>query len=103
MNPRDPRLSTPAESHLDLWWLVPGVIAGMPMPMLHPERRERMNAPLHAFNDDLPLLAEAGIGAVVSLLNIPGDSRVYNSAGLAHLLMPIPDGSAPTLVQFLDF
>jgi hypothetical protein len=88
---------------LDLWWAVRGVIAGMPMPLLHPERREQMGGALDAFNDDLPLLHRAGIGAVVSLLNIPSDAAVYRSAGFGFLLMPIPDGAAPSVSQFLGF
>jgi len=88
---------------LDLWWAVPGVLAGMPMPFIHAERRENFGGPLNAYRDDLLLLAEAGIGGVVSLLNIPGDERVYASAGFGFHLLPIPDGAPPTVDQFLDF
>lgn len=88
---------------MDLWWVVPGVLAGMPMPLIHPERRENFGGPLDTFTDDLPLLAEAGIGAVVSLLNIPGDEVVYCSAGFGYHLMPIPDGAEPTIEQFVLF
>lgn len=90
-------------SDLDLWWAVPGVLAGMPMPRIHPERRENFGGSLNAYHDALPLLAEAGIGAVVSLLNIPSDERVYQRAGFAYHLLPIPDGAAPSVDQFLDF
>lgn len=88
---------------LDLWWAVPGVLAGMSMPLLHPERRESFGGPLDAFTDDLPLLAQAGIGAVVSLLNIPGDAAVYSSAGFGYHLMPVADGAAPSVEQFVAF
>jgi hypothetical protein len=88
---------------LDLWWALPGVLAGMPMPLIHPERRERFGGPLNDFADDLPLLAKAGIGAVVSLLNIPGDAAVYSRAGFGYHLMPIPDGDAPSMDQFVRF
>jgi hypothetical protein len=92
-----------AEAALDLWWAVPGVLAGMPMPFVHPQRRENFGGPLEAFSDDLPVLAQAGIGAVVSLLNIPGDAAVYASAGFGYHLMPIPDGAPPSVAQFVDF
>jgi atypical dual specificity phosphatase len=75
----------------------------MPMPMIHVERRENFGGPLAAFEDDLPLLVRAGIGSVVSLLNIPSDAAVYASAGLGYLCLPIPDGYAPSLEQMLEF
>ena len=36
---------------------------------------------------------------VVSLLNIPSDAPVYESAGFDFLCLPIPDGGTPTLLQ----
>ena len=79
------------------------MLAGMPMPLIHPERRESFGGPLNAFSDDLPLLIHAGIGAVVSLLNIPSDAPVYSTAGFGYHLMPIPDGAAPSIEQFVAF
>jgi atypical dual specificity phosphatase len=73
------------------------------MPLLHPERRESFGLPLDAFPDDLPLLVQAGIGGVVSLLNIPSDATVYSSAGFGYHIMPIPDGAAPSIEQFVAF
>lgn len=87
---------------LDLYWVLPKALAGMPMPMLHPDRRGRPG-PLDAYKDDLPLLAQAGIGAVVCLLNIQGDTPVYGAAGFGHLALPIPDGHAPSVAQFVTF
>lgn len=95
------RTSDPAVA-LDLWWALPGALAGMPMPQLHPERRENPG-PLRAYKDDLPLLVEAGIGAVVCLLNIPQDARVYEAAGLGFQCLSIPDGHPPSLRQFVEF
>ncbi|MBS0657803.1 MAG: dual specificity protein phosphatase family protein [Verrucomicrobia bacterium] len=94
--PTDPALA------LDLWWALPKALAGMPMPMLAHERRERPGA-LKAYKDDLPLLAEAGIGAVVCLLNLPRDGETYGAAGLGYQCLPIPDGHAPSLPQFIAF
>ncbi len=101
----DPSTMTHAqlEEALDLWWALPGVLAGMPMPQLHRSRRDRPGAPLGAFRDDLPLLAAAGIHSVVTLLQIPGDTAVFRAAGFEHLLMAIPDGYPPSLQQFITF
>jgi atypical dual specificity phosphatase len=101
-NRRVTQLATP-ESQLDLWWVEPGKLAGMPMPLIATARRENPTSPLHAFDDDLLLLDAVGIRAVVGMLNIPVDSVIYRSAGFAHHLMPIPDGGVPTAEQFQEF
>ena len=36
---------------------------------------------------------------MVSLLNIPTDSSVYNSAGFSFLCLPVADGGAPTFEE----
>src|SRR5271170_7704412 len=86
-----------------LWWVIPNVLAGMPMPFVHPERRLNLGGPLSAFDDELPALHAAGIRAVVSLLNIPNDAAVYESAGFSFLCLPVPDGGAPTMEQAASF
>jgi len=82
-----------------LWWVIPGTLAGMPMPFIHPERRMAGGGMLDEYKDELPVLHSAGIRAVVSLLNLPGDAPVYESAGFSFLCLPVPDGSAPTHEQ----
>ena len=86
-----------------LWWVIPGVLAGMPMPFLHVERRLNGGGELSAFDDELPMLFSAGIRGVVSLLNIPTDAAVYTSAGFAFQCLPILDGGAPSLEQAASF
>lgn len=86
-----------------LWWVIPGVLAGMPMPFVHPERRLNPGGILSAYDDDLSLLFSAGVRAVVSLLNIPSDALVYESAGFSFHCMPLPDGLPPTTEQARDF
>jgi atypical dual specificity phosphatase len=86
-----------------LWWLIPGVLAGMPMPFVHPERRLNLGGPLNAYEDELPELHAAGIRAVGSLLNIPTDRAVFESAGFSFLCLPVPDGGAPTLKHAGEF
>jgi hypothetical protein len=97
--------ATPGKNSL-FWWGIPGALAGMPMPFLHPERRLNMGGPLAAYEDELLALYAGGIRAVVSLLNIPSDAEVYESAGFAFLCLPVPDGQAPSVEhahQFISF
>jgi len=84
-------------------WVIPGVLAGMPMPYIHPERRMNGGGALETFDDELKDLNRAGIRAVVSLLNIPSDAAVFESAGFAFLCLPVPDGQAPTAEQENQF
>jgi atypical dual specificity phosphatase len=86
-----------------LWWVIPGVLAGMPMPFVHPQRRMSGGGALTAFEDELTTLHSSGVRAVVSLLNIPSDALVYESAGFAFLCLPVPDGGAPTIEQATEF
>jgi len=86
-----------------LWWVIPGVLSGMPMPYIHAERRMSHGSSLTAYDDDLLKLHAAGVRAVVSLLNIPTDKPVYESAGFAFLCLPVPDGGAPTMEQAEEF
>jgi protein-tyrosine phosphatase len=89
-----------------LWWVIPGALAGSPMPFVNPSRRMNPEGGLNAYEDDLPVMHATGIRAVVSLLNIPRDKSVYESAGFDFLCLPIPDGGAPTDGQadrFVDF
>ena len=86
-----------------LWWAIPGVLAGMPMPFVHPERRMACGGALNDFSDELSSLQMAGVRAVVSLLNIPSDAPVYESAGFKFLCLPVPDGGAPTTEQAAEF
>ena len=87
-------------ARLDLWWAVPGRLAGMSLPFVDPLRYESPSANLYAFRDDLPALWCAGIRAVVCLLNMPSAARAYTDAGFAFQLAPIPDGDAPSDEQF---
>jgi atypical dual specificity phosphatase len=91
------------QEHSLLWWVIPGVLAGMPMPFIQPERRMAGGGALTAFDDELAALHSAGVRAVVSLLNIPSDASVYSSAGFSFLCLPVPDGGAPTMEQAEEF
>jgi CheY-like chemotaxis protein len=95
--------SKPGASHSMLWWVIPGTLAGMPMPFIRPERRLSMGGSLSAYDDELAALHGAGVRAVVCLLNIPSDAAVYESAAFAFKCLPVPDGGAPTMEQAQDF
>lgn len=86
-----------------LWWVIPGALAGMPMPFIHPDRRMNSGGPLTAYDDDLAVLHSAGVRAVVCLLNIFSDAPVYESAGFGFLCLPVLDGGAPTIEQASEF
>ena len=86
-----------------VWWIIPGLLAGMPMPFVHPERRLNCGGALNAYEDEIPELYSAGIRAVVSLLNIPSDAAVFESAGFSFLCLPVADGAAPTTDQAMQF
>jgi protein-tyrosine phosphatase len=86
-----------------LYWVVPGELAGMPMPLVHPNRRLNCGGALEDYEDELPELYRAGIRAVVSLLNIPSDAKVYSTAGFSFLCLPVADGAAPTFEQAKQF
>ena len=73
------------------------------MPFVHPERRMSGGGDLTAFDDELPAIYSYGVRAVVSLLNIASDARVYESSGFGFLCLPVPDGGAPTMDQADEF
>ena len=85
-----------------IWWVTEGQLAGMPMPWLDPNRREELGGSIDAYNDEMQSLWDAGIRSVACLLNIPGDQRVYESAGFEFLCMPLRNGGAPTSTAEMD-
>jgi protein-tyrosine phosphatase len=86
-----------------IYGIIPGELAGMPMPFVHPERRLRMGGRLDEFDDELRELHAAGIRAVVTLLDIPSDEALFERAGFDFLCLPVPDGKAPTIEQVIQF
>jgi atypical dual specificity phosphatase len=86
-----------------LWWVIPDELAGMPMPFIHSERRMNGGGELFSSVDELPILHEAGIRGIVSLLTFSFDHKIFTDAGFSHLSLPIPDGFAPTFEQAQRF
>jgi atypical dual specificity phosphatase len=85
-----------------LWWVIDGVLAGMPMPYVALERRMNEGGALEAYDDGLSSLAQAGVKAFVCLLNIPGDIQVFESAGFKFRFWPVADGQPPSSEQMAE-
>jgi atypical dual specificity phosphatase len=84
------------------WWIEESFIGGMMSPIIDPLRRFQGQAQLNDFDDDLPQLYAQGIRSVVSLINAPGQEKVYESAGFQFLNCPIKNFHAPSLEQSLE-
>jgi len=67
----------------------------MPLPYIALERRMNLGGTIEAYEDELLSLKQAGIGALVCLLNLPGDARIFESAGFEFHCSPIANGQAP--------
>ncbi|MDA0747527.1 MAG: dual specificity protein phosphatase 23 [bacterium] len=77
-------------------WVVEGKLAGMGRP----------GPPFADLEEDLRLLDEVGVGAVVSLTEDPLDEAVILDAGLNVLHLPVPDMTPPgldTVMRFVAF
>lgn len=73
-----------------IWWLVPQKLAGMSRPPL----------------EDLPLLYQAGMRGIVSVMDEPSGIKEYQEAGFEALWLPITGGKSPSLEQvrlFIQF
>ncbi|MCH2206058.1 MAG: hypothetical protein MK132_09350 [Lentisphaerales bacterium] len=85
-----------------IWWLDGKLIGGMMTPIIDPLRRANGRGLLTDFDDDLPDLYALGIRSVVSLINAPGEDKIYESAGFSFLSSPIRDFQAPDFEQCLE-
>jgi len=87
----------------NIWWILSGVLGGMPMPFIHPERRLNLGGTIEAYDDDLQGLYREGVRAFACLLNIPADAAVFQTAGFDFKYLPIGEGQAPTIEQANEF
>lgn len=85
-----------------LWWVIPGILGGMPMPYIDPIRRNQGEAGLNRCDDELPLLYAEGIRSVVSLIETPSEASLWQDAGFAYLSSPIPNFAPPETEQMLQ-
>ena len=70
----------------NLWWVIPEKLAGVRKPT--PE--------------ELPELQEAGIGAIVSVMDDPSNLDLYEQTGFPYLWLPTKGGTAPTQEQIQE-
>jgi protein-tyrosine phosphatase len=70
----------------NLWWVIPGKLAGVRKPMA----------------EELTELQAAGIGAIVSVMDDPSNLDLYQQAGIPHLWLPTKGGTAPSREQLQE-
>jgi atypical dual specificity phosphatase len=90
-------------TYSNLWWAIEGVLGGMGIPYIDPERRMNCGGVLTAYLDELGLLHRTGVRAVVSLLNVPSDRAVFETAGFEFLSLPVDNGQPPGVAQAREF
>lgn len=71
----------------NLWWLIPEKLAGVRKPTA----------------EEIPALKEAGVGAIISVMDDPSNLDLYEKAGLPYLWLPTTGGRAPTQEQIEQF
>jgi Dual specificity phosphatase, catalytic domain len=91
------------DDYKNMWWAIDGFLAGMGIPYIDPARRYNLGGDLMKYDDDLPLIYNSGIRAIVCLLNIPGDLPVFETAGFEFRCFPTPDGHPPAKGQAVEF
>lgn len=87
MQSREEKLSDISSYPDYVWWLEPGKLAGMPRPPL----------------EDLPVLYQAGMRGIVSVMDEPSGIQEYKDSGFQALWLPITGGKSPTVEQVLEF
>jgi atypical dual specificity phosphatase len=80
-------LTTSQPIQENLWWIIPGRLAGVRMPL--PE--------------ELPELQAAGVGAIVSVFHNCDNLNLYQEAGIPYLWLPIEIDAVPNPVQIQEF
>ncbi|WP_416672435.1 phosphatase domain-containing putative toxin [Egbenema bharatensis] len=71
----------------NLWWVIPGKLAGVRKPT----------------EAELSQLRAMGIGAIVSVMDDPGNLDLYQAANFPYRWLPTQGGTAPTSEQVRDF
>lgn len=67
----------------NLWWVIPGKLAGVRKPMAK----------------ELTELQAVGIGAIVSVMDDPANLDLYQQADIPHLWLPTKGGTEPSREQ----
>jgi len=69
-----------------LWWAIPGQLAGVRKPSA----------------EEIETLKDAGIGAIVSVMDDPANLDLYEQANLPYRWLPTKGGTAPSLEQIQE-
>jgi atypical dual specificity phosphatase len=67
----------------DLWWVIPEKLAGARKPTA----------------EEINVLRALGIGAIVSVMDDPGNLDLYQQETMPYLWLPTKGGTAPSLEQ----
>ena len=70
----------------NLWWVIPGKLAGVRKPMA----------------EELTELRATGVGAIVSVMDDRSNLDLYQKGNIPHLWLPIKGGTAPSLEQLQE-
>ncbi|MEB3337894.1 MAG: dual specificity protein phosphatase family protein [Leptolyngbyaceae bacterium] len=70
----------------NLWWVIPGKLAGVRKPTA----------------DELVDLRAVGVGAIVSVMDDPSNLDLYQQANLPYLWLPTKGGTAPSQEQIQE-
>ncbi|HEY9606334.1 MAG TPA: dual specificity protein phosphatase family protein [Allocoleopsis sp.] len=70
----------------NLWWVIPGKLAGVRKPMA----------------EELTDLQAAGVGAIVSVMDDPSNLDLYQQADIPHLWLPTKGGTPPSREQLQE-
>ncbi len=79
----------------NIWWVVPGELAGMPLPTMSPKRTQFTTAPAHAFDDDVHVLYDMGIRSVIAAFELQLHREIFGGSRFNYLSIPIEEGFAP--------
>ncbi|MDQ3512335.1 MAG: dual specificity protein phosphatase family protein [Chloroflexota bacterium] len=77
------------------YWLEDGVLAGSRLPGAR-RRGSGYSTDTDHVEEDLAVLREQGIGAILSLTETPLEARALSRAGIDAVHIPIPDMTAPS-------
>ncbi len=75
--------SDPEPLSQNLWWVIPGKLAGVRKPL----------------ETELQELQALGIGAIISVMDDPGNLELYTQAGIPHCWLPVTGGKTPSPEQ----
>ena len=81
-----------------VWWVTPGLLAGMSRPPLADLPKLYQAGMLY-----LPKLYQAGMRGIVSVMDEPSGIDEYREAGFQALWLPITGGKPPSFEQVTQF